>query len=87
MDLTKEDFRQLIREEVRPLERKMDENYQSLSKELNSSRVEMYKREFEMMRVADFGGSPFRMEASPLCLGNSATNPDYDVFLDEDYGI
>jgi hypothetical protein len=31
--------------------------------------------------------TPFTMEATPACLGNSATDPDYDIFRNEDYDL
>lgn len=40
-----------------------------------------------MMVGSSFGGGPFKMEASPCSTGDSATDPSYDIFTDDDYGL
>lgn len=79
MGLTKEDIKKILRESIRPLEERIDNigknceiNYDSFSNLL------------EEMRKSSV---PLRMEVTPYCCGNSPTDPDYEMFRDEDYGI
>lgn len=62
-------------------------DYQDLCSEISNLKVEVYRREAEMFRTRAFGGSPFKMEASAYSMGDSATDPSYDIFTDEDYGL
>jgi hypothetical protein len=92
-----------LSDESKILYRLLNSRLSRLQLEMNSLRTEMrlqgsglraeiYRTEAKMLWKSSGGGgeiyeSPFTMEVIPQSLGNSATDPDYDLFTDKDYGL
>lgn len=79
-------------EGLKKIDSRVEKVESNIQLQLSGFKAELYRIEAQGYRMAGGFGkgsleSPFKMEFAPQSLGNSATDPDYEIFTDRDYGL